>query len=288
MKNILVIGGGSIGQAIGDSVAPNTIVNIFDNDPTRSTVKTIEEGISTAELIFVCVPSQVLKSVINTIAESKTEAGVVLLTKGLDEETGDFPYELLQKAGIKRWAILYGPMIAQELLAKKHSFGILASLDNTLFEEVKGVFSDFLHIEYSSDIRTTAILGISKNIYSFGAGILQGMNVGQNVLGMYGVRVLQEMKSIVGEFGGDKGQAEYVAGLGDFIATSTSESSKNRTTGDNLVNGSPLPKTSEGLVSLQSFCKKLSVCPPLMKTLSNIVKNQEAPETLLKTLISYE
>lgn len=286
MKNILIIGGGSIGQALGASVAPNITVNIFDNDPTRTTVKTIEEGISTAELIFICVPSQVLKSVIDAISESKTEAGVVLLTKGLEAETGDFPYELLQKAGIKRVAILYGPMIAQELLAKKHSFGVFASPDNALFEEVKGVFSDFVHIEYSPDIRTIAILGISKNIYSFGAGILQGLNVGQNVLGMYAVRVLQEIKLILGQLDGDMTRAEYTAGLGDFIATSTSESSKNRTTGDNLVNGGALPTTSEGLASLQLFCKKLSNCPPLMKTLSNIAKNQETPETLFKTLIS--
>lgn len=288
MKNVLVIGGGSIGQAIGASFGPDVAVKIFDNNPSKATVATIEEGISTANIIFICVPSQGAKLVIDKIAQSGAEASVILLTKGLDEETGQFPYELLQSAGIKKFGILYGPMIAQKILEKKHSFGLFASTDETIAQELKELFLDFIHIEYTQDIHTVAILGILKNIYSLGAGMLQGLNVGENVLGMYTVRVLQEMKIIIGGLGGDISKAENTAGLGDFIATSTSEYSKNRETGNDLISGQLPPSTSEGLASLQLFCKKLTTCPPLLNTLNGIAQKTITPDKLLDAVISYE
>ncbi|MFZ3019924.1 MAG: hypothetical protein WA051_00135 [Minisyncoccia bacterium] len=288
MKRVLVIGGGSIGQAIRTSVVEDVVVNIFDNDKAKATVSTIEEGLNSADIVFVCVPSQALSMVVSKLVEAKTLAPIVLLTKGLDEETGDFPYELFQKAGLENVAILYGPMIAHKLSEKKHSFGMLASSNQEIYQQLKEIFSNCLHIEYTSDIHSIAILGIIKNIYSLGAGMLQGLDVGENVMGMYTVRVLQEMKSILTQLKGNVMQAEHVSGLGDFIATSTSEYSKNRATGDNLVNGGAIPSTSEGMASLQLFCKKMSVCPPLLDTLNAIAQKTKTPEALLETLISYE
>jgi len=288
MKNVLVIGGGSIGQAISASFLPDVAIKVFDNNPAKSTVPSLEEGIVGANVIFVCVPSQGVKLVIDKIAQSGAQASVILLTKGLDEETGNFPYELLQLADVKKFGILYGPMIAQKILEKKHSFGLLASTDQTVAQELKELFLDFIHIEYTPDIHSVAILGILKNIYSLGAGMLQGLNVGENVLGMYTVRVLQEMKIIIAELKGDVAQAESVAGLGDFIATSTSEYSKNRETGNDLVKGELPPSTSEGLASLQLFCKKLATCPPLLNALNGIAQKTLTPDKLLDAVISYE
>ena len=179
-------------------------------------------------------------------------------------------------------------MIANGLLEKKHSFGMLASPDKTVFSEVQKIFADHVHIEYTPDVQTVSVLGIAKNIYALGAGILDGLKAGENARGMYAVRVLQEMKSIVNELKGDATQAEYISGLGDFIATSTSEYSKNRSAGNSLVNGNQTSATSEGLVSVQLFCEKLSFCPPLISALKSIAKKEKSPEVLLKTLVLYE
>lgn len=287
MKNVLIIGGGSIGQAISTSLIPAIETKIFDRDPLKSTVSTVDDGLKWAELVFICVPSGAFREMVDVIVQSKTGAPIIVLTKGLDKDTGKFPYEILVEAGVSKWALLYGPMIAEHLVDKKNSFAILASSDQSFAGDVKSVFDNHLRIEYGADFHTIAILGVLKNIYAFGTGIIYGLDLGANIFGMYTVRVMQEMRNIVMQMKGDIKQVEYISGLGDFIATSTSDASKNRITGTNFMKGGELPTTSEGINSLKMFCEKLQVCPPILLALKAVVdKKDTAP--LLRAIISYE
>jgi glycerol-3-phosphate dehydrogenase (NAD(P)+) len=257
---------------------------VYDTNHDKTTTSDLFGALVAADIIFLCVPSNIVPTVIPVIVESKTTAPLVIIAKGIDIASGKFPGELCDDAGLTRWALLYGPMIAEDVASRRHSFAMFASTDKTIFDIAAPLFLPHLHVYYTPDTHTIAFLGILKNVYSLGAGILEGLDAGDNVRGMYAVHVLHEMKEVVKRAGYSAGLVEGIAGLGDFIGTSTSFYSKNRKAGATLVRGRDPQVTSEGLLSVRRFCEKLDVCPPLLDTIRRIALQEADPEELVATV----
>ena len=82
--------------------------------------------------------------------------------------------------------------------------------------------------------------GTVKNIVAIACGLAAGLGAGDNTLAVLMTRGIAEIGRISAALGGDPLTPMGLAGMGDLVATCTSEHSRNRTFGEALARGESL------------------------------------------------
>ena len=105
-------------------------------------------------------------------------------------------------------------------------------------EEIQeSISNDKLRIYLTDDTKGVCYGGVLKNIYAIGAGLCDGLNLGDNAKSSYITRALNEMVSIGRSLGGRKETFYGLSGFGDLIATCFGDWSRNRKFGESLAKG---------------------------------------------------
>jgi len=269
-KKIVIIGNGQIGQAMTHLLKKDNakhLIEIYDNDVSKNeSQKTLKDCLAGVDFIFLCIPSWHLVETLKEISTNKTNKQTILisLSKGINATSKDSVDEMIEKhTKNKKYAMLLGPMFSKEILNNKMSFAILASKDKKVFEQISKLFKNTkLKLEYSKKVHSIAISGVLKNIYTLAISIISNSLEDNNIKGFLSVKAIKEMEQIMKILRLDKKVIIGTSGLGDFIATVSSEHSQNRKVGiDISTKGETLLK-SEGLISL----------PPLISILGKKYK----------------
>lgn len=270
-KKITIIGNGQIGQAIIhllNKSGEKYNIDIYDKDDSKNeSHKTLKDCLNKSSFVFLCIPSWCLKEILKEISINEIDSKTILisLSKGIDISSKESVDEMIEK-NIKKakYAMLSGPMFAKEILKDKMSFAILASKDKNIFEKVSELFKNTkLKLEYSKKVHSVALSGVLKNIYALAISIISSSLEDNNIKGFLSAKAIKEMRQIMTMLKLDKEIILGTSGMGDFIATVSSEYSQNRKVGiDISTNGSTSIK-SEGLVSL----------PPLISIIGKKYKN---------------
>ncbi len=135
---VLIVGAGKIGRAIQSGFKPGVAFEFWDKDPSKvSNQRSLEEAVFSADLVFLCIPSTCLFEAINSLkGHIKASTFVVSLTKGIESNTSKFASELFPEYFSKEsFALLSGPMLADELIAGKKGSAVVASANKEIFEE---------------------------------------------------------------------------------------------------------------------------------------------------------
>ncbi|MBI3638460.1 NAD(P)-binding domain-containing protein [Candidatus Wolfebacteria bacterium] len=291
--NILIIGAGEIGKAIEFILKPKKEIKIsfWDKNPEKIPgQKPLSEAVPLADFIFICVPSFAYIEVINQIKSLiKKDAVVISLTKGLDlsgKSVGEILGEELKE---KEFGLLAGPMLAEEITQGKKAFAVFTSVDKKSFEKVLELFKNTsLSVLYSDDVLGTSICSVLKNVYAVLFGILDGLNLGNDVKGELTVKVLTEMTGIVSFLGGKEETALGLAGLGDFLATSTSKYSKNYQSGVEIAKNKKVETKGEGITSFEILKNRLGEKISdfsLLKVIGDILEKPEDIDLFAKNLV---
>jgi glycerol-3-phosphate dehydrogenase (NAD(P)+) len=157
-----------------------------------------------------------------------------------------------------RFAVIGGPMLADEIMADLRAACVVASKDMVFAEEIEALLSSPLfRIEPSSDVTGVALAGVLKNIYSVSLGIADGLSLSGNEKGWLVSRAINEMSRIGEIFNVPIATVLGTAGVGDFIATGYSQYSRNRAVGDEIVKNGICKLPGEGLVSLPALLGRL-------------------------------
>ncbi len=121
---------------------------------------------------------------------------------------------------------------------------VLASKDNRLLYKLHELLAnDNMRIYFSNDVKGVELGGALKNIIAFCAGILSGMNLGDNSFAALLTRGLSEIARL-GETLGGKSETFYgLSGLGDLIVTCSSQYSRNRKAGMLIGQGKTIEET---------------------------------------------
>lgn len=256
MNKIAIIGYGEIGRALHRLLRDKTFLDIEVWDK-KDREGGLERVVSMADVIFLCVPSWCARAALENIKKYLSKKSlVVCLSKGIEEKTlKTVDLVLGEVLGSKQsFAILSGPMLAEELVSNKKGFAVLASKNSKCLAIILDIFKGAnLKIKYSKDIRGVALCGVLKNIYSLGLGICDGLNLGSNSKGKLSVEAIREMVAIVGYLGGKKESVLGEAGIGDFVATAFSGFSRNREVGETLAKTGICCLESEGYKSVDSL-----------------------------------
>lgn len=292
-RRITFIGAGEIGTTIGEILARlGNLVYLWDLRPERrNTDKTLEEIVKEAELIFLTVPSGALTPVLLSIKDFlRPETKIVSLAKGMDK-TGKTVPELIQEVVANDFALMAGPMLAEELALGLPGFSVVAG-EPKLFEELKELFlGSTIRLEYCPELRTVAYAGILKNVYALIFGLTEGLGQGDNTRGFLVIEVLKEWEELAKILALESSVLRGLAGQGDLIATSFSRYSRNRQLGESLVKGDLKGLTSEGLESLGPLLRLVrernnQSLPRFLDALERIVIKKDDPKRVFQELIT--
>ena len=266
----------------------------------------LAQALDGADAIIFAVPSTHLRSVCHQTAPFiAADTPVLCLTKGIEPESGLLMSEVIASeiGNERRVAALSGPNHAEEICRGGLSAAVIASEDPQVGETFKDLLlSTAFRIYLSQDMTGVEVCGAMKNVIAIVCGISAGSGAGDNTLALIMTRGLAEISRLVHARGGQAMTCMGLAGMGDLIATCTSEHSRNRTFGFEFAHGVSLDEYQarthmvvEGAVAARSvseLARSLGVDIPLTfaveQTLYNGVTLDRALEILTDRVPSQE
>jgi glycerol-3-phosphate dehydrogenase (NAD(P)+) len=270
---IAVIGAGSFGVTVATLLAMKNQVLLYTRSPEKQQAINLErrshgielsknitatdniEQICSCKLIFPIVPSSSFRSMMKTFAPHLTPAHIMIHgTKGLDvigisdsqlmntyfsrEQVHTMSEIIRIESPVVRVGCLAGPNLSREILDGQPAAAVIASEFDEVIRLGMEVLSSPKFFTFGShDQKGTELAGAYKNIIALGSGMLSGLNMGKNMQAILINRGLHEMIKFGITFGTTTEPFLGTAGIGDLIATSTSENSRNFTFGKRLAKG---------------------------------------------------
>ena len=295
-----VVGAGSFGTAIANLLAENCDhILLYVRDPKKAKEISKSRTCSNQKLsikveitnelrrigeechvIFPVVPSANFRDMMKQLAPYLKPYHILIHgTKGFDlasdrnESKPITPADvhtmsevIKNESSVVRVGCLAGPNLAREISENKPAATVIASQ----FEEVvtvgkKLLKNDRFLIYGSNDLIGTELCGILKNSVAVGAGVISGLNLGENARALYISRGLVEMITLGKKLGGNVGAFLGLAGVGDLIATCGSSLSRNFTVGNKLAQGLSLKKIIDSMEEVAEGIKTIDIVHHLSK-----------------------
>ena len=163
----------------------------------------------------------------------------VSATKGI--ETGTLlrmSQVVEQVTGSLKIAVLSGPTFAREVARGEPAAVVVSSLEADVAADVQAAFSGpSLRLYTNHDPVGVEVGAALKNVIAIGAGVCQGLGLGNNSLAALITRGLAEITRLAVAMGGRPSTLAGLAGLGDLVLTCSGELSRNRRVGLELARG---------------------------------------------------
>jgi len=268
-----VLGGGSWGTTVASLAARNTETTIWARDEATVTeinenhtnekylpdaklhnrlkaVSDIEALVASSDVLVIGIPSHAFREVLDGVKEFvRPWVPVVSLTKGLERTTNKRMTEIIHEVLPGHPAgVLSGPNLAREVMAGHAAASVIAMEDPFILTELQKVFNSGLFRVYTNrDVIGCELGGVLKNIVAIAAGMGDGQGAGVNTRSAIIARGLAESTRLGVAMGGDPQTFAGLAGLGDLVATCTSEQSRNRHVGYHLGQGQTIEEVIEAM-----------------------------------------
>lgn len=258
-------------------------------------------AIKGADIIVIATPTQFVDATCKELATMYNGAHICIASKGIEQETGLFGNEILEKyIKTKKVCVISGPSFAIDI-ANYSPIGLsLGSMNKrTTDAMLKTLECKTLKLHPTRDVLGIEICGAIKNVMAIASGILDGMNMSESTKAMFITEALHDIKRLIMQLGGKKTTITALAGIGDLILTCTCTKSRNfsfgRLIGEKVskeeVEQYKNETTIEGLYTLVSIKKladrkKLSI--PIIEVLHSIIFDNKDPETLIDFLTRKE
>lgn len=204
----------------------------------------LERSLEHADLAVFAIPAQSLREVVRQVRPAvRDDLVIVNLAKGIEAGSGarcsEIVFQELKQSNPV--GVLAGPNIAWEVVRGVPSKAVVACSNYRYLPLLRDVFSTPCFKVYESpDLTGTELGGAIKNVMAIMAGIGDGLGYGVNTKSAIITRALQEMVRIGVVMGGHRDTFFGLSGIGDLMATSLSEHSRNRTLGEHLGRGASL------------------------------------------------
>jgi glycerol-3-phosphate dehydrogenase (NAD(P)+) len=267
-SKIAVLGGGSFGTVLANVAAQNcssVTLYVRQEDQARAMNSTrmnpayVKEMVLDSkiravsswekvfehdlDLIIFAFPSHATREQAKTIAPYlKGNEMVLHATKGIEENSLKRISTVLQEElPVARIGAISGPNLAGEIAKGEPAATVVASLFNDVLQAGESVLSTSRFRVYTShDLIGVEWGGTLKNIFAIASGILQSMGYGWNTRALLLSRGLAEMVRFGVAMGAEPETFLGLAGMGDLIATCSSEQSRNFRVGFHLAKGEKL------------------------------------------------
>jgi glycerol-3-phosphate dehydrogenase (NAD(P)+) len=324
IKKVAVLGGGSFGTVLANIAASNgnnVALWVRDSDQAlrinsegaNSTYhpelklssniaasENLEDVMKDSDILLIATPSIIFENIVQRIVPMiEPGAHIISCTKGIKLNPFRSMSDIISMnvdLNINSVGVLSGPNLAREIAENKVAGTVIASSSNVLITSVKKALSSDLFKVYSSnDIQGVELAGALKNIYAIICGMADALNVGENAVGLILTRSMAEMSRFAVAKGANPITFLGLAGMGDLVATCTSNLSRNFQLGSHLGAGLSLKvakdkvgQVAEGVRTLEVIkdeSSNLNIKMPLVDSLHDIIYKNSSPKTLIDDLI---
>ena len=324
-NKVAVLGGGSFGTVLANIAASNgSDVYLWVRDSEQAlrinsegansvyhpelqlssnihASEDLDEVIKGSSIILVATPSLIFENIIQRIATKINKgAHIISCTKGIKLDPFRSMSDIIStniNSNDNQIGVLSGPNLAREIAENKVSGTVIASSSKDLINDVKEILSSGTFKIYSSDdVQGVELAGALKNIYAIICGMADSMGVGENALGLILTRSMAEMSRFAVAKGANPITFLGLAGMGDLVATCTSNLSRNYQLGYHLGNGLNLEsakekvgQVAEGIRTLEVIkneSSNLGIKMPLVDSLYNIIYESAKTKTLIDDLVN--
>jgi glycerol-3-phosphate dehydrogenase (NAD(P)+) len=258
----------------------------------------MEEAVCPADVVVMAVPSHGYRDVVAAVCPYiRPWVPVVTLTKGLERSSLKRMSEVTaDEVPGHPVAVLTGPNLAKEILAGQPAASVVAIDDETIASELQRLFSvPTLRVYTNPDLVGCEVAGVVKNVIAIGAGMIEGMGFGENTRATLITRGLAEMSRLGIAMGGDPLTFAGLAGMGDLIATCSSQQSRNNQVGIQLGRGRTIEEivestkmVAEGVKSSPSvldLARRYGVEMPITEQVVAVCHEGRAPAEALSMLM---
>ena len=324
IKKVAVLGGGSFGTVLANIAASNgNNVALWVRDSEQAlrinseganstyhpelklssniaASENLEDVMKDSDILLIATPSIIFENIVQRIVPMiEPGAHIISCTKGIKLNPFRSMSDIISMnvdLNINSVGVLSGPNLAREIAENKVAGTVIASSSNVLITSVKKALSSDLFKVYSSnDIQGVELAGALKNIYAIICGMADALNVGENAVGLILTRSMAEMSRFAVAKGANPITFLGLAGMGDLVATCTSNLSRNFQLGSHLGAGLSLKEAkdkvgqvAEGVRTLEVIkdeSSNLNIKMPLVDSLHDIIYKNSSPKTLIDNLI---
>lgn len=259
------------------------------------------DAFSGADLAIFAVPSHTLRDNIRRVA-AYIPAGCILVSavKGLELNTGRRMSEVLREelpnGADRSICALSGPNLASEIVRGMPAPTVIASPNQDAALEAQTIInSSVFRVYTNADIVGVEFCGALKNIIALGAGICDGLELGDNAKSGFMTRGLAEIARLGMAAGADPATFAGLAGMGDLVATCSSVLSRNHYVGEQLAAGksladirSSMQNVAEGVYTTQAaleLAHRLDVEMPIAQVTQGVLTGAiSAPDAVQRLM----
>jgi glycerol-3-phosphate dehydrogenase (NAD(P)+) len=252
-----------------------------------------------ADALFLAVPSFAINDLLSRIAPSiPANSTLINLAKGLERSSRQTASELIEDRLPKASAFaLSGPSHAEEVGRDIPTAVVLAGKDLSLGERLqREIATPRFRVYLSSDVRGVELCAALKNVIALATGISDGLGYGDNSRGALITRGLTEMARFGRTLGIKEKTLFGLAGLGDLVATCTSQHSRNRYVGCRLGAGDALETilgemsmVAEGVYAtgiVFEMARERGIEMPITEAVASLLAGEVDPPSLVERIMT--
>ena len=259
----------------------------------------LEEAIYNSEIIVLVVPSQHLRDVIINMSKENIRNKLFLIaSKGLELKGGKRMSEVLkEELNDVDFAVLSGPNFSKEVALRIPTTSVVASNSQKISNTFQNLLTnDYFRVYTSRDMIGVEFGGSIKNCLAIATGISDGLGYGSNTKASLITRGLKEMIRVGKKNGANEETFYGISGIGDLVATSFSNLSRNRWIGEMIGKGIKFKyilestrQVIEGVYTTKvTFENNQELYLPIIKEVYSILYENENPISSVKNLMTKE
>ena len=323
MSKITILGSGSWGSVIGESLAVNDhSVMMWQRDAHKASAMSadrlhpllanfifsnninftsnLKQSLLGAEIVVVAVPSHSVREIMSNTAELIGDDCIIVnISKGLEIDTLLTMSSVIAEETEGKYisiVSLYGPSHAEEVCRKIPTTLVAASRNENALKRVQNIFStQVLRVYTNTDILGVELGGSIKNVIAIAAGICDGIGFGDNTKAAILTRGITEMTRLGIAMGALEKTFAGLSGIGDLFVTCSSKHSRNRFVGEEIGKGrkideivSQMNMVAEGVKTAKAvfqLCQKHDVIMPISKAVYDVLyKDKDPRESVLELM----
>ena len=246
MKNILIIGGGTMGSAftipcidnknrvtITEPYSKIFIKNLSSKNKFHSALKiNLSKKLKFRkfssdllnekfDLIVIALSLSGIDFIGKQLKNLRVKSPILVLTKGLKYEKKNkriwtISEQLIKNYNASNVSVLKGPCLAKELARKNQTSVVIANKNIKIAKSIGKIISTKYYLtEYSKDVAGIEVSSAIKNIYSMIIGAGQSLNSSSNLF----QKSILEMKYLIKYFKGKDETISGLAGVGDLYVS---------------------------------------------------------------------
>lgn len=292
-------------KELNDNHTNKTYLQNFMYDPKLKATTDLKEALSNVDIILLSVPTQAIRSVVNKIKpilkEFNLKPIIINTSKGLELGThkriSEIITEEIPDENLGEIMTLSGPSHAEEVARHDLTLITLANSNERTAKKIQDIISnDYFRIYLNQDIIGVELVSALKNVIALGAGMLSGLNYGDNARAALITRGLAELSNLGIALGADAKTFSGLAGMGDLIVTTTSLHSRNWQAGNKIAKGMSVDEVTksmgmiiEGITSSKAayeIAQQNHIEMPITEAIYNVLYNGEEVKKIIQGLMN--